>query len=88
MKRHITMIVSLLRETTRVASIQSLLPFMSSNEKLKCRTVRAILHYHEPNPDKYPEKYAHHLLFTFYPFHNEDNLELDGFFSITTVGCS
>ena len=51
---------------------------MSSNEKLKCRTVRAILCYHEPNPDKYPQKYAHHLLFTFYPFRNEDNLKLDG----------
>ena len=51
---------------------------MSSNEKLKCRTVRAKLGYHEPNRDKYPEKYTHHLLFTFYPFRNEDNLKLDG----------
>ena len=53
-------------------------PLMPSNEKLKYRTVRAILRYHEPDPDKYPEKYAHHLLFTFYPFCNEDNLKLDG----------
>ena len=51
---------------------------MSSNEKLKCRTVRAILRYHEPNPGKYSKKYANHLLFTFYPFCNEDNLKLDG----------
>ena len=51
---------------------------MSPNEKLKCKTVRVILRYHEPNPDIYPEKYAHRLLFTFYPFRNEDNLKLDG----------
>ena len=51
---------------------------MSSNENLKCRIVRAILHYHEPNPDKYPEKYAHYLLLTFYPFRDEQNLKLDG----------
>ena len=51
---------------------------MSSNKKLKCRTVRAILRYHEPNPDIYPEKYAHHLLFIFYPFRNEGNLKLHG----------
>ena len=53
-------------------------PLMSLSETLKCRTVRAILRYHEPNPDKYSEKYVHHLLFTFYPFRNEDNLKLDG----------
>lgn len=39
--------------------------------------MRAKLHYHEPKPDKYPDKYAHHLLFTYYPFRNEDNLKLD-----------
>ena len=54
------------------------IPLMSPNEKLKCKTLRVILRYHEPNPDKYPEKYAHRLLFTFYPFRNEDNLKLDG----------
>ena len=32
-------------------------PLMSLSETLKCRTVRAILRYHEPNPDKYSEKY-------------------------------
>ena len=51
---------------------------MSSNKKLKCRAVRAILRYHEHNPDRYSEKYAHHLLFTFYPFRNEGNLKLHG----------
>ena len=44
----------------------------------KCRTARALLLYHEPNPDKYPEKYAHHLRFTFCPFRNEGNFRLDG----------
>ena len=53
-------------------------PLILSNEKLKCRTVRAVLRYPEPNPGKYPKKYAYHLLFTFYPFCNEDNLKLDG----------
>ena len=51
---------------------------MPSKKKLKCRLVRTILHYHEPNQYKYPKKYAHHLLFTFYPFCNECNSKLDG----------
>ena len=37
-----------------------------------------ILRYYEPNSHKYPEKYAHLLLFTFYPFRNEGNLKLHG----------
>ena len=48
---------------------------MSSKEKLKCRQVKAVLRYYVPNRYKYPEKYAHHLLFMFYPFHNEENLK-------------
>ena len=40
--------------------------------------MRTILHYHEPNQYNYPKKYAHHLLFTFYPFRNEYNSKLDG----------
>ena len=48
---------------------------MSSNEKLKCRKVRAALWYHVPNPNRNPERYAHHLLFSFYPFRDEGNLK-------------
>ena len=42
-----------------------------NNEKLKCRKVRAVLRYRQPNPQKYIEQDAHHLLFTFYPFRDE-----------------
>ena len=28
-----------------------------------------------PNRNRFPEKYAHHLLFMFYPFRNEQNLK-------------
>ena len=50
---------------------------MNSKEKLKCRQVKAVLRYHVPNCHKYPEKYAHHLLFMFYPFRNEQDLMSD-----------
>ena len=49
------------------------IPLMNSKEKLKCRQVNAVLRYHVPNHHKFPEKYAHHLLFMFYPFHNEQH---------------
>ena len=42
----------------------------------------AILYYHKPNPDKYPEKYAHPLLFRFYQFLNEGNLKLVGIYFV------
>ena len=48
---------------------------MSSKEKLKCRQVKAVLRYHVPNRHKSPEKSAHHLLFMFYPFRNEQELK-------------
>ena len=46
-----------------------------NNEKLKCRKVRGVLRYHQPNPQKYIEQYAHHLLFTFYPLRDEAYLK-------------
>ena len=46
-----------------------------NNEKLKRRRVRAVLRYHQPNPQKNTEQYAHHLLFTFYPFRDEAYLK-------------
>ena len=50
---------------------------MNSKEKLKCRQVKAVLRYHVPNHHKFPEKFAHHLLFMFYPFCNEQHLISD-----------
>ena len=52
----------------------SVIPLMSSKEKLKCRKIRAVLRYHVPNRHKYPEKYAHHLLFMYCPFRSETEL--------------
>ena len=51
------------------------IPLMSSKEKLKCRQTEVVLRYHVPNKDMYSEKYAHHLLFMFYPFRNETALK-------------
>ena len=56
------------------------IPLLTSKEKLKCRKIRSVLRYHIPNAKKEPEKYAHHILFMFYPFRNESDLcsSLDG----------
>ena len=43
-------------------------------EQLEGKTVKSVLRYHVQNPHKQPEKYAHHLLFMFYPFHKESDL--------------
>ena len=47
---------------------------MNWNETMKCRKVRRVLRYHVPNKDRYPDKFAHHLLFMFYPLRSEDEL--------------
>lgn len=52
----------------------SVLPLMSSKEKLKCRRVKSVLRYHVPNRHKKPEEYAHHMLFMFFPFRDESTL--------------
>ena len=51
------------------------IPLMSSTEKLKCRKVKAVLRYYQPNPNKASETYAYHCLFSFYPFRNEEKLK-------------
>ena len=48
---------------------------MSSKEKLKCRKVKAVLRYYQPNPNKAFETYAHLLPLSFYPFRNEEELK-------------
>ena len=49
---------------------------LSTGEKLRCRKVEFVLRYHVPNRHKDPEAYAHHLLFMFYPFRNEEELKV------------
>ena len=44
---------------------------MSCKEK---RKVTFNLRYHTYNKHKYPDNYAHDLLFLFYPFHNKSEL--------------
>ena len=56
-------------------SLPDYVPLMSSKEKLKCRKVKAVLRYHQPNPNKDIEKYAHHLLFSFFLFRDEQELK-------------
>ena len=48
---------------------------MNSNERLKRRKVRAVLQYYVPNLNKNPERYAHHFVFSFYPFRDEGHLK-------------
>ena len=51
------------------------IPLMSSKEKLKCRKVKAVPQYFQPNPNKAFETYAYLLHFSFYPFRNEEELK-------------
>ena len=55
----------------------SSIPIMSANEKLKCCKVPYVLKYHVPNQHTHPEEYAHHLLFMYFPFRNENELKLN-----------
>ena len=55
----------------------SSIPIMSANEKLKCRKVPYVLMYRVPNQHAHPEEYAHHLLFMYFPFRNENELKLN-----------
>ncbi|XP_066927184.1 uncharacterized protein [Clytia hemisphaerica] len=50
-------------------------PLMSSKERLKLRKNKSVLRYHVPSKEKKPEHHAHHLLFMFYPFRNEEELK-------------
>ena len=55
---------------------QRVIPLMSSKGKLKCRNVKAVLRYHQPSPNRDMEKFACHMLFSFYPFCIEEYLKL------------
>ena len=50
---------------------------MSSKQKVKRQSSITVLRYHIPNHDKYPEKYAHPLMFMFHPFRSESELLAD-----------
>ena len=54
----------------------SSIPIMSANEKLKCCKVPYVLKY-QPNQHTHPGEYAHHLLFMYFPFRNENELKLN-----------
>eukprot|EP00111_Clytia_hemisphaerica_P014081 TCONS_00041443-protein len=47
----------------------------NSKERLKLRKIKCVLRYHVPSREKKPERYAHHLLFMFYHFRNEEELK-------------
>ncbi|XP_066915086.1 uncharacterized protein [Clytia hemisphaerica] len=49
----------------------------SMKDKLKCRKVPLVLRLHQPNRNKQPEDYAHHLLMLYLPFHDENELLSD-----------
>ena len=65
---------NILEDNHKLCDYPSTIPLMSSKEKLKCSKVKSVLRYHVPNRHKNPEKYAHHILFMFYPFRNESEL--------------
>lgn len=44
-------------------------------EKLQHRKVKAVLRYHRPSKGKYPEKFAHHLLFICFTSQSESGLK-------------
>ena len=46
-------------------SYPRVIKLMASNEQMQCRKVRRVLRYHTPNKYRFPEKYAHHLVFFF-----------------------
>ena len=52
---------------------------MTFKEKLHCRKVKAVLRYHQPSSTKHMEQYALHLLFSFYPFRDEEPLKFPPF---------
>ena len=50
---------------------------VKTGKNLTCRKVEYVLRYHVLNKHKDPEAYTHHLLFIFYPLHDEENLKLE-----------
>ena len=47
---------------------------MTKRETMKCKKVRAVVRFHTPSKTTEPEKYCHHLLMLYYPWHQESDL--------------
>ena len=47
---------------------------MNCNKRMRCPKVKYVVEYYVPNRYKFPEKYAHLLLFLFSPFRTEEEL--------------
>ena len=62
-------------ENSETCSYPKIIPLMSSKEKLQCRKVKSVLRYNSPNQNKFSEKFAHYMLFMYYPFRNESDLK-------------
>ena len=54
---------------------------MSSNEKLKRRKVPYVLKYQTLDKHTHPEEYAHHMLFMYFPFRDENELTYSNSFN-------
>ena len=64
----------ILLESNHDCQYPKVIKLMNCNEKMKCHKAQHILFYHVPNKYRFPEKYAHHLLFLFYSFCSESEL--------------
>ena len=58
-------------KNNNICLLPKTIPLMSSKEIRQCQKVKSVLRYHVPSQNKYPERYAHHLLFMFFPFRKE-----------------
>ena len=54
-----------------------IIKLMISNERMHCRKVRQVLRYHTLNKYRFPEKYAHHLIFLFFHSDQKKNFSED-----------
>ena len=64
----------LLKMNPDISLLPKNVPLMSSKEKLKLRKEKSVIRYHVPNQHTQSELYAHHLLFLFFPFRKESEL--------------
>ena len=64
----------ILLESNHDCQYPKIIKLINCNEKMKRRKGRCVLRYHVPNKHRSPEKYAHHLLFVFYPICSETEL--------------
>ena len=64
----------LIQDVSNENGFPKTVPLMSSKETLTLRKEKCVLRYHVPSREKYPEAYAHHLLFMFYPSRKESDL--------------